>query len=115
MLEIVRGRTWRVDHTVLDYADGPESDLSGFTSAKCEIRERVSQRLGNGDFIQPLVLEVPVSIDGARITLSLTRQQTTRLRLGTYLLDVVLTTSSGEDWTAIPPEPVLVSDQPTQP
>ena len=118
MLEIVRGRTWEVVHTVLDYADGPESDLSAYlepgASAKCEIREKVARKLPNGDFYNDPVAEPVVVLSGSSLTLSLTRSDTRKLRLGTYLLDVVLTDASGNDWTVLPTEPVLVTDQPTQ-
>ncbi len=121
MLEIVRGRTWEVQHTVLDYADGPESDLSAFlapgASSKCEIRERNGTRLGNGDFYLNPVAEPVVTLvaDAPQLTLSMSRAETNKLRLGTYDIDVVLTDASGKDWTILPVEPVRVVDRPTQP
>lgn len=118
MLEIVRGRTWEVVHTVLDYADGPESDLSAYleagSSAKCEIREKSAVRLSNGDFRNELVAEPAVTLSGSSLTLAMTRSETRRLRLGIYQIDVVLTDAAGNDWTVLPTEPVSVTDQPTQ-
>ena len=115
MLEIVRGRSWKQDFTVLDNEDGPMTDLSIYDTIKCQIREKDAiKNKTTGIFENALVVEVAVATEDAILTLSLTREQTTALKNGVYQIDV-LGTIDGEDEPLLDTEPIAVNNRPTFP
>jgi hypothetical protein len=115
MLEIVRGRSWRQDFTVLDNEDGPMTDLSIYEQIRCQIREKDAIRnKTTGIFENALVQEVTVFVEDSVITLSLTRQQTSALKNRVYQIDVVGTLVDGDE-PLLDTEPVAVNNRPTLP
>jgi hypothetical protein len=115
MLEIVRGRSWKQDFTVLDNEDGPTTDLSIFDTIKCQIREKDAiKNKTTGIFENTLVVDVTVDTDDSVITLSLTRAQTTTLKNGVYQIDI-LGTADGVDEPLLDTEPIAVNNRPTLP
>jgi hypothetical protein len=114
MLEIVRGRSWKQEFTVLDNEDGPMTDLSIFDSFKCQIRHRDAIKDKNGFFNNLLAQEVTVDTEDSVITLTLTAQQTTLLKNGVYVIDVIGTSEEGNE-SLLDPEPIAVTNRPTFP
>ena len=113
MLEIVKGRSWSVAHTVYDSEDGPLSDLTGYTF-KSQIREKFGTRVEGGDFENKLVADVTVevAINESIITLSLTQAQVDPLLVNDYQIDLV-GTKDGLDEAFLIPEPIRVTNRPT--
>lgn len=116
MLEIVRGRSWSVPHTVYDTTEGPLSDLSDIVELKSQIRAKHATRDRNGHFINPLIANVTVTKSdlASTITLSLTQEATTALFEGDYLIDLVAVLSDGTNEPYLDPEPVRVVNHPTR-
>lgn len=115
MMEIVRGRSWRQDFTVLDNEDGPMTDLSIYNLIRCQIREKDSvKNKTTGHFENALVQEVSVTVEDAGIILSLNRTQTTALKNGTYQIDIVGTLDDGDE-PLLDTEPIAVTNRPTFP
>jgi hypothetical protein len=115
MLEIVRGRTWTQDHTVLDSEDLTDlTDLSIFTQFRSQIREKAALRNSKGIFEHKLVIEVTVARLGSVITQSLTRAQADSLSPGEYLIDLVGVRTDGTDEALLEPEAIKVTNRPTQ-
>lgn len=109
MLEIVRGRTWELVQTLLDYYDGPSSDMNHITGLKCEIRT-VADNL--------LVSPVTATLTGFKksiLTLSLTRPETDSLELQDYKIDVVGYDVTGNDESLMDPEAIRVTNRPSIP
>lgn len=115
MLEIVRGRSWQVAHTVLDNEDGPPTDLSIFSTIKSQIREKTATRNAKGIFEHKLVATVTVFVDDSILWLKLLPAQTTALEPRDYLVDVLGTFSDGTHESLLDPEPVRVVNRPTLP
>lgn len=118
MLEITRGRTWSVYHTVNDSLSGPLSDLTHLVTLKSQIRDKTATKNSKGVFEHPLIVDVTVTASGetnSTIRLTLTRAQTTQLKPGDYLIDLIGTTAGGEDEVLLNPEPVKVANRPTFP
>jgi len=114
MLEIVRGRTWTQQHTVLDNEDGPLTDLSIFSEIKSQIRERTAKRNPKtGYFENAVVATVAVTFEESVITQTLTRAATYALNVGDYIVDIVGILSEGGDESLLTPEPVRVTNRPT--
>jgi hypothetical protein len=111
MLEILKGRSWSVAHTVYDSEGGPLSDLDGYTF-KSQIRKRLATQTAGGDFEQELLTDVTVTRVDSTLTLSLTREQVNDLLTGTYQIDLV-GTKDGEDEEFLPVEPIRVVTAPT--
>ena len=115
MMEIVRGRSWRQDFTVLDNEDGPMTDLSIYNLIRCQIRQKDAiKNKVTGIFENALVVEPTVSFEDAVITLTLTRSQTTAIKNGIYQIDVVGTLDDGDE-PLLDTEPVSVNNRPTLP
>lgn len=118
MLTITRGRTWSVVHIAHDGSpDGPLSDLSHITQTKCQIRSKSQRRDSNGYFDQPFVVDVDVEMSGEKnstFTLSLTRNMTSLLAVGTYEIDLVGISNEGDE-SLLDPEPILVINRPSHP
>jgi hypothetical protein len=114
MLEIVRTRTWHQVHTFLDDEDGTPSDLSGFSEIRSQIRSKVAIKNAKGIFEHPLVMTVDVTHVGNVTTSQLSRSQTTTLAPGEYLIDMI-GVEGGVDISLIDPEPIKVTNRPTQP
>jgi hypothetical protein len=114
MLEIVRGRSWKQEFTVLDNEDGPMTDLSIFDSIKSQIRYRDAIKDKAGFFNNLLVQEVTVSTEDSVVTLTLTAQQTTSLKNGVYVIDVIGSNAEGNE-SLVDPEPIAVTNRPTLP
>lgn len=115
MLEIVRGRSWRQDFTVLDNEDGPMTDLSIYEEIRCQIREKDSiKNKKTGVFENTLVQEVTVIVEDAGIILTLNRVQTTALKNGVYQIDMVGTLVDGDE-PLLDTEPIVVTNRPTFP
>ena len=115
MLEIVRGRSWQQDFTVLDNEDGPMTDLSIFDTIKSQIREKdaVKNKV-TGIFENALVVDVSVSTEDSVLTLSLTREQTLALRNSVYQIDIVGSIDESDE-SLLDTEPVAVNNRPTSP
>ena len=114
MLEIVRGRTWTQNHTVLDSEDPEDfADLSDFTIFRSQIRAKNAIRNKKGIFEHALVVEASVTADGSVVTQTLTRAQTAALAPGEYLIDLVMVDADGVDEPLLEPEPVKVTNRPT--
>lgn len=116
MLEIIRGRSWSVPHTVYDTTDGPLSDLSGVVELKSQIRAKHASRDKDGHFTNELITDVAVTKSNlaSTITLSLTKEATSALFEGDYIIDLVATLSDGTNETYIDPEPIRVVNHPTR-
>jgi|SRR6478609_10764026 len=115
MLEIARGRTWVQNHSVLDNEEGPPSDLTGLT-LRSQIRKKFATRNELGIFEHALVATVTVTKSGITdsiVTQSLSRQDTTNLQPGDYLIDIVGTDEDGNDESILDPEPIRVINRPT--
>lgn len=119
MLTITRGRTWSVVHIAHDGSpDGLLSDLSHIVETKCQIRSKSQQRDGNGYFDQPFVVDVDVTMSGQKnstFTLSLTRNVTALLPVGSYEIDLVGWDAAGNDESLLDPEPIKVINRPSHP
>lgn len=102
--QIIRGLTWSFSLLVRDSPDGPTSDLDGYT-ASSQIRDADNN----------LVIDLAPTIDGSYIRMSLTREQTEALALGTFQWSVVLTDPQDNDEVILAPEPIQVVDNPTVP
>ena len=115
MLEIVRGRSWSVPHTVYDSTDGPLSDLSDIVELKSQIRAKHASRDKSGHFVNELIADVTVAKSdlASTITLSLTADATTALFEGDYLIDLVAILNNGRNESYIDPEPIRVVNRPT--
>lgn len=113
MLEIAKGRSWSVTHTVYDSEDGPLSDLTGYTF-KSQIRQKFGTRVSVGDFENALVADVTVAVDVslAQITLSLSLVEVEPLLVADYQIDLV-GTKDGLDEAFLLPEPIRVTNRPT--
>jgi hypothetical protein len=115
MLEIVRGRSWQQDFTVLDNEDGPMTDLSIFDTIKSQIREKDAvKNKATGIFENALVQEVTVSTEDSIITLSLTREQTSALKNKVYQIDIIGSADESDE-SLLDTEPVTVNNRPTLP
>jgi hypothetical protein len=114
MLEIVRGRTWSVAHTIYDdYEAGTLADLSDITDVRCQIREKTAVRNRKGVFEHALVATASASIVDSVLTLSMTRAATEALQSADYLIDVLGSDVNGVDESLLDPEPVKVVNRPT--
>jgi hypothetical protein len=115
MLEIVRGRSWQQDFTVLDNEDGPMTDLSIFDTIKSQIREKdaVKNKV-TGIFENALVVDVSVSTEDSVLTLSLTREQTLALKNSIYQIDVIGSLDESDE-PLLDTEPIAVNNRPTLP
>ena len=115
MLEIVRGRSWQQDFTVLDNEDGPMTDLSIYNLIRSQIREKDAiKNKTTGIFENALVVEPTVTFEDSVLTLSLTRAQTTALKNGVCQIDIVGTLDDGDE-PLLDTEPVAVNNRPTLP
>jgi hypothetical protein len=114
MLEIARGRTWSVAHTIYDdYEAGTLADLSHITEVRCQIREKTAVRDRKGIFAHPLVANVTATLEESILTLSLTRAATAALQPADYIIDVVGSDVNGVDESLLDPEPIKVVNRPT--
>lgn len=114
MLEIVRGRTWQQTHTVYDDANQTIlSDLSHLVQLRSQIRSKSATRNKKGVFEHALVASVAATRDGSVITQFLTREQSDALAPGEYLIDLVGFDANGLDEALLEPEPVKVTNRPT--
>ena len=112
MLEIVKGRSWSVSHTVYDSEGGPLSDLTGYVF-KSQIRGKYGVKNGN-DFEHPLIHDVTVTRVDSVLTLSLTRDQVESIPVGEYQIDLI-GTKDEQDEEFLPVEPIKVTNHPTIP
>lgn len=115
MLEITRGRTWSVPHTIYDDDAGTLTDLTEFVEFRSQIREKVAVRNAKGIFAHRLVanVEVVVVVEDSQIFLKLSRAATAALQPGSYLIDLVAEDADGADEDLLEPEPVVVVNGPT--
>lgn len=112
MLEIIIGRTWTQQHTVLDSEDPTDfADLSHLVQLRSQIRSKSAIK-GKP---HALIAEVAVTLDGSVITQRLTRAQTVLLTPGEYLVDLVGFDEDGNDEALLEPEPIKVANRPTLP
>jgi len=114
MLEIVRGRSWSVVHTLYDSLEGPLTDLSVFDEYRCQIREKSATRNSQGYFEHAVVANVVVTanVPASQLTLSLTRNGAALLHTGDYQIDL-LGLRDGADEALLQPEPVRVTNRPS--
>ncbi len=116
MVEITRGRTWKLDHLLYDDLDETvPSDLSKFSNFRSQIRERIATKQADGCFSQTLVANLTIGVVGNKITTSLTREQTIALAIGTYQFDVIAEDEDGDDVELVALETVKVNTKPTLP
>lgn len=113
MLEIVKGRSWSVAHTVYDSEGGPLSDLDGYVF-KSQIRKKYGTRNQSGDFEHELVADVTVTRNQSVLTLSLTKDQISEIPVDEYQIDMI-GTKDDLDEEFLPVEPVKVTNHPTIP
>ncbi len=114
MLEIVRGRSWKQEFTVLDNEDGPMTDLSSGTITS-QIREKGAvKNKTTGIFENALIIEVTVAVEDFVVTLSLTREETLALKNGVYQTDILWSTEGGDE-SLLDTEPIAVNNRPTLP
>ena len=115
MLEIIRGRTWKQEHTVYDDADLLVlSDLTHLTQLRSQIRGKSATRNKKGLFEHPLIMDVTVTRVGSVLTQTLTRAQAESLAPGEYLIDLVGSDAQGVDEALLEPEPIKVTNRPTK-
>jgi hypothetical protein len=112
MIEIVRGRTWKLQHTVLENEGGPLADLSHITEWRSQIREKTAVKNRRGQFAHKLVANVTITESNSVLTASLTRAGTAAIDIGDYLISIVGSTDT-EDEVFLDPEPVKVVNGPT--
>ena len=116
MLEIVRGRNWRVAHTFQDSEDPEDlTDLSIYTTIACQIREKVAVRNARGYFEYRVVATVTVEVDGSVLYLKLPISVVNKIQNGEYVIDVVGTTEDNYQEQLLDPEPIRVVGRWTNP
>jgi len=101
-LKIVRGRTFYLSQYLHDDVDATESDMSGYSAFKCQIRK----------FDGTLVATPTVAFSQPELVITLVD---TDIPVGTYEIDVIAKDPFNRDETIMEVEPILVVIEPTLP
>jgi len=104
-LEITRGRTFSLTQYLWDDVEGTESDMTGYTNFRCQVRTFTGQ----------LIATLSATLEDSAVVISLTAAGSSNLSTGTYEIDILATDPFGNDEALMEVESIRVVNRPTSP